>query len=209
LWNHTLHQDYLNAEALHNLAGYYWEKDLHNRAAVYLQQVARLFPDYYLAQTELGIYYTEKGFYDLAQEKFLSSLRINPDYEKTIYNLGKVYFKKGEYNRGLFMFFRATYVNPYFLPAFSSIVSFYIQSGQWDAAAENAYAMIMKFPTEPAGYAGLAKALEGKGDLRGAIAIWQQVLKNGRLQELKPQKVNAEVIRLKRMLNANVGKRKD
>ncbi|MCI0621966.1 MAG: hypothetical protein L0387_09890 [Acidobacteria bacterium] len=174
LWSHAIEKNFFNALAHCNLGYWYDEKKMVGNSGREHFTALMIAPKFYYSLSGLATYYYEKGKLDLAIDTLYKGLNTKPDSKEILNNLGKVLVAKGQTRRGLFMFFRASYANPKSPEAFNNIVVWYIRANLPEAALEVAQTMVKNFPESSVGYFRVGQALEARGDLEGALKVWEE-----------------------------------
>jgi tetratricopeptide (TPR) repeat protein len=187
LWTDTIEKNFFDGVAHYNLGLWLHNQKQSNRSGHEYFISLLINPHYHLALAGMGGYYFEKGQTELALRKFYAAVNAAPDSDTCINNLGKVLAERGDTRRALYMFFRASYVNPKNIEAFNNIVVLYLRAKQLDSALGIARIMIQNFPEASDGYFRLGMCLEAKGDLGGAVNIWEEGKKHTSTEALSKQ----------------------
>lgn len=89
---------------------------------------------------------------------------------------GNAHFKRGEYSLAITAYTDALAAEPGHAAALSNRSGAYAALGRWALAERDARAAVERRPDWPKAHARLAAALEGGGDLPGAIAAYQSAV---------------------------------
>ncbi|MFZ3263420.1 MAG: sulfatase-like hydrolase/transferase [Terriglobales bacterium] len=153
-----------NSVPAHYMQGLnYYRLNMFSAAAVELQKVVDLSPDYALAVFNLGMAQAHAGQSDAAIGTLQRALELDGTNFEAAFNLGVVYIQKRDLEHAAEAFRKSVTANPEFARGHRALGETLLYQGKTDEAITELRRAVELAPDEPAMHESLAKALDAKG----------------------------------------------